>query len=534
MSSPESCIEQLVATARQFHTLPTVAMEVLELTSNPKVDTRALKDCIENDPALTARLLRVVNSSLFGLAREVSDLNQALALLGTKPLKLLVLGFSLPSGLFEGIRAETLAAYWRHTLTKAVAAREISESIWRQPGDEAFIAGLLQDLAVPLLIQELGEPYVRLLEKTRRAGHDLAPLETQAMGFDHTELTARLLTQWGLPQTLINTIVHVPPNDGQPMPETLRAQRRIVHLAELTARLLADGQTVVLPELLATARQYHAVSEEQLEALVERLEEKVSQLADVLSLQLAGGLDYRDILVRAHGQMSEVAMAAAEDLLCDSASATEREGLAGELESLSHAVADVGSRATVRRSRVDAAAPSVPREPATITAGAAPTIALPSAPPRGVKLLRSLETMVVACRQSRSALSLLLLELRASEDAGRHSPSNAAQQYRGAVESLCREIDHDQATCQPYGECGFAVILADCDRSTAVALGNELVRQFARMAAGPTDVRLAVGAATVALPPRNFPAQDLIDGADRCLYGSLASGGGVVKSIEIY
>ena len=70
-------------------------MKVLELTDDPRLDTRTLKECIENDPALTGKLLRVVNSSLFGLSREVSDLNQALALLGTKPLKLLVLGFSL-------------------------------------------------------------------------------------------------------------------------------------------------------------------------------------------------------------------------------------------------------------------------------------------------------------------------------------------------------------------------------------------------------------------------------------------------------
>ncbi|MBN1912070.1 MAG: HDOD domain-containing protein, partial [Pirellulales bacterium] len=130
MTDPAATIDLLASRAGQLYSLPAVAMEVLELTSNPKVDTRALKQCIENDPALTSRLLRVVNSSLFGLSREVSDLNQALALLGIKPLKLLVLGFSLPAKLFEGVSGEILGHYWRHTLTKAVAAREISEAIW--------------------------------------------------------------------------------------------------------------------------------------------------------------------------------------------------------------------------------------------------------------------------------------------------------------------------------------------------------------------------------------------------------------------
>ncbi len=140
-------LDRLVARARQFYSLPAVAMQVLDLTSNPHIDAHALKRCIECDPALTAKVLRVVNSSLFGLSREVSDLNQALALLGIKPLKLLVLGFSLPAGLFSDVETRTLGWFWRHTLTKAVAAREISETAWSQLGDESFTAALLQDSA---------------------------------------------------------------------------------------------------------------------------------------------------------------------------------------------------------------------------------------------------------------------------------------------------------------------------------------------------------------------------------------------------
>ena len=59
-------------------------VEVVRLTSEPKIDARAIRDCVQNDPALTAKLLRVVNSSLYGLRGEVSNLNQAIALLGVK------------------------------------------------------------------------------------------------------------------------------------------------------------------------------------------------------------------------------------------------------------------------------------------------------------------------------------------------------------------------------------------------------------------------------------------------------------------
>ena len=72
-------IESLVRKSQRLYSLPAVAMEVVELTSHQQVDVQALRACIENDPALTAKILRVVNSSLFGLSRQVNDLGQAVA-----------------------------------------------------------------------------------------------------------------------------------------------------------------------------------------------------------------------------------------------------------------------------------------------------------------------------------------------------------------------------------------------------------------------------------------------------------------------
>ena len=72
-------IQQFVERTGQLYSLPAVAAEVLHLTGEPQVDPRQLRQCIESDPALAARLLRVVNSSLFGPTRPVTDLNQAFA-----------------------------------------------------------------------------------------------------------------------------------------------------------------------------------------------------------------------------------------------------------------------------------------------------------------------------------------------------------------------------------------------------------------------------------------------------------------------
>jgi len=539
-------LDQLVARAREFYSLPSVAMKVLELTRNPQVDTHALKECIENDPALTGKVLRVVNSSLFGLSREVSDLNQALALLGSKPLKLLVLGFSLPNGLFSGVAAQTLGWYWRHALTKAVSAREISETAWGQLGDEAFLAGLLQDLGLLLLIQEVGPPYVEFLERVLARGCDLLGMETEVLGFDHTMLTARLLAHWNLPESLVETVrwqadgqVEQP---GLPSPQQRLAG--IVHLAELVARLVADNQCDALGELLALGGRDHNLAPEQWRALIDSLEEKVRQLADVLSLQLPRGLDYRDVLDRAHAQLAEVAASAAADLvhhrLLAEAAQSNAAQLAEESRSLTTAIARLSQRP------VEAAAEPAAR-PAAVAVAVLAEAASARTPPRSPfvvaeadpGLLGRLAASVAACRQARRSLSLLLVALDHADELVVSFGVKGFNRLRDRLETACWDLDHPGMGCLPHGEAGFALLLPDCERTLAVRLGHQLidcVRGWSPGWGSPgrRPPGLAVGAATLSLPPRNFPPADLLVGAARCLCGSLASGGGVVKSIEIY
>ena len=134
MNDIASRVEQIAARAAALYSRPTVALEIVRLTSEPQVDPRVLKELLEKDPALICKILRVVNSSFFGLRCEVADLNQALNVLGNKPLRLLVLGFSLPDELFAEMAAEQLEWYWRTTLTRAVAARQLATELWADSG----------------------------------------------------------------------------------------------------------------------------------------------------------------------------------------------------------------------------------------------------------------------------------------------------------------------------------------------------------------------------------------------------------------
>ena len=199
MNDVTSRVEHIAARAAALYSRPSVALEIVRLTDEPQVDPRVLKELLEKDPALTCKILRVVNSSFFGLRREVADLNQALGILGNKPLQLLALGFSLPDELFAEVAAEQLQWYWRTTLTRAVAARQLATELWCESGDEAFIAGMMQDIGILAMLREFGPPYAKLLSGVIHERSDLSSLERDSLGFDHVELSAALMRQWNLP-----------------------------------------------------------------------------------------------------------------------------------------------------------------------------------------------------------------------------------------------------------------------------------------------------------------------------------------------
>jgi len=540
LPSAEQALQELVSRTRSLFSLPVVALQVIQLTNNPQVDARQLKECIERDPALTAKILRVVNSSLFGLSREVSDLNQALALLGIKPLKLLVLGFSLPEGLFANVARSQLDWYWRTTLVRAVTAREISERLWKQPGDDAFLAGMLQDIGVLVLLNQLREPYAEFLGRVIEERGNLDALETEFLGFDHTTLSAELLKHWNMPAVLVDAIAEKRDYQSLAHQQTpAAALARVLHLAGLLAELVGQNRLQVLPELLEAGDAYCGFNKEQLHEIVPLLQEKVQQLAQVLSLDLPSGADYSQIVSEAHAQMAEITEGVAERLsrpLSDEEQTYER--MLAEANQLRAAVSQFlhpqqsaptkpthESHVASRRAGAPAAVPgTVP----------APTQQADSLLP--CTFTEKLTLAVGNCRCKRVPLSVMLVEIHGGQLDEAHQQQLAAQMF----ETACRVVDVVGKQTEVLSTRRWALILPGCERQQAVRYAHELLHRMARTLQR-FDVRedlpqpiMSAGVASVALPPKNFPPLDLQAAAERCLAAAQSNEASIVKSLEIF
>jgi HD-like signal output (HDOD) protein len=543
MDAAHTTLAELIDRSRQLYTLPGVALRVLELTDNPQVDAVELKSCIENDPALATKVLRVVNSSLFGLAQRVSNLGQALALLGTKPLKLLVLGFSLPEPLFVGIAGDLLAAYWKHTLTRAVAARELCERLRRPGTDELFLAGLLKDLGRLVLMQGLGKPYIDLLRQGQADPREMRELERRLLGFDHLRLTGALLEQWRLPTSLVEAVQL--PDDADER-ECLPADRRsladILHAAEGFAELLADGQTAALAEIVSgpLGRQ---LDREALVSLLAAIERTVAQLADVLSVDLSHGIDHSAVLARVYTQLAGAAEAAVEDWLTPPR-ITASAGRLAESEAalaLSVAIAERGT-AGGRWNEPHVAAAAQSRGPAAPSAHSSGSHLPQTAHLRqtaalrpsdvDAELLARIATAAALCRQARRELSLLLARADGDDRGQPDVDAGEASETRHRVEAELAEADPDGLGPLTLADGRWALVLPGYDRRAAGDVGHQLLRQTRAWAAAGVPASLSVGISTADVPAKNFRPLDLIRSAERCLGTAQLSGGNCVKSIE--
>lgn len=540
MEVASDTLAELLTHSRQLYTLPAVALEVLELADGPQVDTTRLKACIERDPALTSKLLRVVNSSLFGVSRRVSDLGQALGVLGTKPLKMLVLGFGLPEPLFADLARDVLNRYWKHTLTRAVAARELSERLWKMPGDELFVAALLQDLGRLVLIQGLGRPYVEMLRKADWPREEVRSLERKLIGFDHGQLTAGLLEQWGLPETLI-AAVQSPETRAEinALAGEARTTAQILYVAEKLAELLANERTVALKDLLTVAGE-DRFTEPQLAALARSLDETVTQLADVLSLDLPQGLAYAEVLSRAYVQLSLIASDAAGDLVRSQELGTRLRDFAERAESrdLSAAASRFRSDDALRHDRAERTA-GVPRA-LSGTATAPATIAAPVAKRASAAasihpaLRAQIASAAVLCRQKRRELSLLLIEIDNHDQLLCIHGEAELNRLRSELSTACRTVEPNLTGPLELGHARFALVLAGCDRTAAADVGHALLHEVRRNVAGGDALTVSIGASTVAVPAKNFDPQEIVNSAERCLRAGRLSGGNCFKSIEAY
>jgi putative nucleotidyltransferase with HDIG domain len=177
---------------------PPVALKLQGTIANPNVDVNQLVELLRSDPVLSAELLRVANSPMFGFSSSVDSLHNAVVLLGLNRVQTIAVTISLANYARASFKSEELHRCWKHTLACAVIAGELAKH-FSISQDRGYTAGLLHDIGRLGLLVVRPVQYAHLLRDANRSQVALLDLEQKLFGIDHCEAGAWLVEKWGLP-----------------------------------------------------------------------------------------------------------------------------------------------------------------------------------------------------------------------------------------------------------------------------------------------------------------------------------------------
>ncbi|MFT5423029.1 MAG: two-component system cell cycle response regulator [Phycisphaerales bacterium] len=296
-----------ILNAPTLPSLPAVAGRVLELTSDPDVKMSELAGVIQQDQAMSAKILRTVNSSFFSLSKPCSSIEKALVLLGLSPVKSLVLGFSLVSSL-KGQEEDSFdyISYWRRGLYTAIAAKLFAQSVLPNKADEAFLAGLLQDVGMIAMFRGLGVKYMHVVNRNEGGHADLAREEILAFEYQHADVGAMLCESWKLPQELILPVKYHERPTASPQ-SVSRLVQCVAMGNQVHNAMTEENGAVAIRALYNRTKQWWDMAAEDVDEILRRSTAAFAEIADLFDVDAGETADADEVLAKAEARLVEMA-----------------------------------------------------------------------------------------------------------------------------------------------------------------------------------------------------------------------------------
>ena len=210
-------IEQLIERSGDLGSLPAVVIRINQAIDDPSSNATKIGRIVNEDPALTAQLLKLVNSPFYGFRSRIDTVFRAIAIIGHRELRHLVLTahalktFSdMPNDLVS------MPIFWRRSLSIGVMTRVLASYARERDIERLFISGLLHDIGSLLIYQQIPHEASDIILRSRSEGIWIRDMEEQELGFDHAEVGGALLEAWGLPTVLVEAVkYHLQPEKAE-------------------------------------------------------------------------------------------------------------------------------------------------------------------------------------------------------------------------------------------------------------------------------------------------------------------------------
>jgi putative nucleotidyltransferase with HDIG domain len=272
--------EQLAAGVHDLPSLPAVVMELLSSIEQEDIDISVLAKKVSYDQALTAKTLRLANSSSYGLQVKVTTIQQAITFLGFQTTRNLITAAAItgcfPSGQCAGFHDKS---FWRHSIATAACARALARRM-RFNQDIAFTAGLLHDIGRLVLVTGHPDAYDQVVAWHEQHGGDWQEAERAVLGIDHVDAGVALADHWNFSDTMRQAIAyhHTPDVHGAGFLATIvHVANAIVHALDL-----AGEDDELVPRVSSVAWDAMGLNEEAYLHLFRETELQFGEMSTIL------------------------------------------------------------------------------------------------------------------------------------------------------------------------------------------------------------------------------------------------------------
>jgi HD-like signal output (HDOD) protein/tRNA A-37 threonylcarbamoyl transferase component Bud32 len=290
---------------------PTLALQVLQKTSQENCTVDEICELLALDAGLCAKILKTMNSCAYGRSRAVTSVRQAVATLGSMPLRSLVLGLTLPVVQATAEPDAGLRRFWRKSVAGAVMARDLAMHCqWPAPGD-AMAAGLLRNLGMILLHQGFQDIYDPVWSATSAiAVTEQCAWEDQHLGINHAEAGAALLEQWQLPIELVEPIRfhHHPgllPADIRELVDRAYLLDFVSRLADMDAHPVGKENMAII---IQSARERYGLSHDELMEFLAGVSSRIEAFSSILGVDIGPCPDFGESLMKSCEQLVRVSL----------------------------------------------------------------------------------------------------------------------------------------------------------------------------------------------------------------------------------
>ncbi|MBL7180121.1 MAG: HDOD domain-containing protein [Desulfobacterales bacterium] len=189
-------------------TLPAIAIEVNRMLLDFETSVNQLSGCIEKDPAMVSKMLKLVNSAFFGLKGRISTISHAVIILGFNTIRNAVVSISIidvfcTNKFFDGF---DIKQFWKHSVAVAVTSKYLADKTRIHPADDCFFGGLLHDMGKIVLVQYFNDLFQKVWLAIKDGGQSFYEAEKSQIPVDHAQIGGYLAQKWQLPAGLVDAI----------------------------------------------------------------------------------------------------------------------------------------------------------------------------------------------------------------------------------------------------------------------------------------------------------------------------------------